>query len=123
MESLAAARPRIYSNQLMTRANEVWRYSGPEPDCYQVEQDRLFEAIRADRPYNEAERGAHGIMVGILGRMAIESGQLLTWEEGLASNLELAPGLEQMTLDSPPPVRPDAEGRYPLARPGETRAL
>jgi predicted dehydrogenase len=123
MESLAAARPRIYSNQVMTRANEVWRYSGPEPDCYQVEQDRLFEAIRADRPYNEAERGAHGIMVGILGRMAIESGQLLTWEEGLASNLELAPGLENMTLDSPPPVLPDAEGRYPLARPGETKAL
>lgn len=123
MESLAAARPRIYSTQVMIRENEVWRYRGPEPDCYQVEQDRLFEAIRDDRAYNEAERGALSIMVGILGRMAIESGQLLTWEEGLASNLELAPGLEQMTLDSPPPVLPDAAGRYPLARPGETPAL
>lgn len=123
MESLAAARPRIYANHVMTPAHEVWRYSGPEPDCYQIEQDRFFAAIREDQPYNEAERGALSNMVGILGRMAIESGRLLTWEEAMASELELAPGIEQMTLDSPAPVLPDAEGRYPLARPGETRAL
>jgi predicted dehydrogenase len=118
MESLAAAKPRIYRGQLRTRAEEVWRYTGPEPNCYQVEHDLLFDAIRNDEPYNEAERGAMGIMVGVMGRMAIESGQLLTWDEAMASNVELAPGLENMTLDSPPPVQADAEGRYPLARPG-----
>lgn len=123
MESLAAAKPRLYRNQVMTRANEIWRYAGSEPNCYQIEHDLLFDAIRNDRPYNEAERGAMGIMVGVLGRMAIESGRLLTWEEAMASDLELAPGLAQMTLDSPPPVAPDAHGRYPLAQPGITRAL
>ena len=123
MESLAAARPRLYSNQVMVRANETWRYSGPEPDCYQVEHDLLFDAIRNDKPYNEAERGAMGIMVGVLGRMAVESGQLLAWEDAMASTVELAPGLDQMTLDSKPPVSPDAEGRYPLARPGETKVV
>jgi predicted dehydrogenase len=123
MESLAAAKPRLYSNQVMTRANEVWRYAGPEPDCYQVEHDLLFDAIRNDKPYNEAGRGAMGIMVGVLGRMAVESGQLLTWEEAMSSNLELAPGLEQMTLESKAPVQPDAQGRYPLAVPGTTKAL
>lgn len=123
MDSLAAARPRIYSNQVMTRANEVWRYTGPEPDCYQVEHDKLFAAIRNNQPYNEAERGAQGIMVGILGRMAVDSGQFLTWEDALASNLELAPGIETMTLDSKPPVQADAQGRYPLALPGQTKVL
>jgi len=123
MESLAAAKPRIYQNQVMTRANEVWRYAGPEPNCYQIEHDLLFDAIRSNKPYNEAERGAMGIMVGVLGRMAIESGQLLTWEDAMASEFELAPGLAQMTLDSPPPVKPDAQGRYPLAQPGITKAL
>jgi predicted dehydrogenase len=123
MESLAAARPRIYRSQAMTRVNEVWRYAGPEPNCYQIEHDRLFDAIRNDKPYNEAERGAYGIMVGVLGRMAVESGKLLAWDEALASTVELAPGLEQLTMDSPAPVRPDAQGRYPLAQPGITQVL
>ncbi len=123
MESLAAARPRIYSNQVMTRANEVWRYNGPEPDCYQVEQDRFFEAIRKDLPYNEAERGARRSWWVSSGGWRSNPAKWLTWEEALASDLELAPGLEHLTLDSPPPVLPDAERRYPLARPGKTRAL
>ncbi len=123
MESLAAARPRIYRSQSMTKAEEVWSYRGPEPNSYQVELDLLFDAIRQDKPYNEAERGAKSILVGIMGRMAVESGRLLTWDEALASNVELAPGLEKLTLNSPPPVRPDAAGRYPLAQPGISQVL
>jgi hypothetical protein len=62
-------------------------------------------------------------MTGILGRMAAESGQLLTWEKALASNRVLAPGLEDFTMDSPAPVQPDAQGRYPVAMPGKTEVL
>ena len=38
-------------------------------------------------------------MTGILGRMAAESGKEVTWDEAMASNLELAPGLDQYTMD------------------------
>ena len=62
-------------------------------------------------------------MTGILGRMAAESGQEVTWEEAMASNLELAPGLENLTIDSPAPMMPDAQGRYPVAMPGFTKAF
>ena len=48
---------------------------------------------------------------------------MVTWEESLASNLELAPGLDQYTMDSEPPVKPDAQGRYPIAVPGVTEVL
>jgi hypothetical protein len=58
-----------------------------------------------------------------MGRMACESGRLITWEEALQSNLELAPGLEHYTADSNPPPLPDANGRYPVAMPGQTAAL
>ena len=34
-----------------------------------------------------------------------------------------APGLGSYTMDSDPPVRPDAQGRYPVAMPGKTRVL
>ena len=62
-------------------------------------------------------------MIGILGRMAAESGKQSTWDEAMASNLELAPGLDQFTMESNPPVMPDAQGRYPIAMPGTTKVL
>lgn len=123
MESLAAAKPRIYRNHLQLPQNETWRYTGPEPDPYQVEFDLFFDAIRTDKPYNETERCAQAVLVSIMGRMAAESGQLVTYEQAMASDLELAPGLENYKIDSPPPVQPDAQGRYPIAMPGITKAF
>jgi hypothetical protein len=38
----------------------------------------------------------------------------------MASNVSLAPNLEKLTWDGDAPVMPDANGRYPLATPGET---
>ena len=55
--------------------------------------------------------------------MAAESGQEITWEQALASDLVLAPGLEDFTLDAAPPVVPDAQGHYPVAMPGRSKAL
>ncbi len=124
MENLAAAKSRIYRNQIMTPDNIVWRYQGPTVDPYQREHDLLFEAIRNDKPYNETERAARACMVSIMGRMAAESGAMISYEEALASNLELAPGLGQITsLDSQAPVLPDAQGRYPVPVPGRTKVL
>jgi len=116
--------PRIYQGHQQTPENLIWQYKGPGCDAYQVEHDLLFEAIRQDKPYNETERCAYGAMTGILGRMAAESGKMLTWEQALASNVELAPGLDQITsLDAPAPVMPDAQGRYPVAMPGFTKVI
>jgi hypothetical protein len=92
-------------------------------DAYQHEHDLLFDAIRNNKPYNEAERSAYGAMVGILGRMAAESGKMITWEQAMASNIELAPSLDNYTMDSDPPVKPDAQGNYPIAMPGITKVL
>jgi len=115
--------PRIFKGHQQTSANVIWQYEGPRCDAYQHEHDLLFDAIRNDKPYNEAERSAYGAMTGILGRMAAESGKLITWEQALASNIELAPGLDNYTMDSEPPVKPDAQGGYPIAMPGITKVL
>jgi hypothetical protein len=39
--------------------------------------------------------------------MAAESDKLITWDEALHSNIEPAPGLDKLTMQSPPPVKPD----------------
>ncbi|MFQ6130419.1 MAG: Gfo/Idh/MocA family protein [Armatimonadota bacterium] len=115
--------PRIYKGHKQTRENLIWQHEGPRPSPYDVEHEVLFRAIREDTPHNETERCAYAAMTGILGRMAAESGQEVTWEEALASDLVLAPGLDDFTMDSDAPVMPDAEGRYPVAMPGVTKAF
>lgn len=111
-------KPRLFKGHKQTAANLVWEYAGPPCDQYQREHDLLFEAIRNDRPYNETERSAKSCLTAIMGRMACESGRLITWDEALASNVELAPGLDQISsLDAPPPVAPDPHGHYPIATP------
>lgn len=115
--------PRLYRGHKQTPENLVWQHKGPPCNHYQREHDLLFDAIRQDRPYNETERCAKAAMTGILGRMAVESGKQVAWDDAMASNLELAPGLDRMTMDSPAPVQPDAAGRYPVAMPGMTRTL
>jgi predicted dehydrogenase len=112
--------PRLFKGWNQTSENLIWRYKGPKCDKYQYEHDLLFDAIRNDKPYNEAERCAKTSLTCIMGRMACESGKKVTWEEALASNIELAPGLENCTWDGNAPVMPDANGQYPIAMPGQT---
>jgi len=100
-----------------------WRYpgKGKTKDPYQQEHDDLFDAIRNDKSYNEAESGALSTMTGILGRMATYSGQQIEWEDAFNSKLELVPS--ECSWNSKPPVLPNAEGWYPVAVPGKTVAV
>lgn len=118
--------PFIYQGHIPTPDNVIWRYRGPAHDQYQHEHDLLFDAIRNDKPYNEAERCAQGCLTAIMGRMACESGQEVTREAALNSTVELAPGLEQIkSFEDPAPASatPDTQGNYPIAMPGTTVAL
>lgn len=55
-----------------------------------------------------------------MGRIAAESGKMVTSDEALQFRIELAPRLVTMTTNSPPLVKPDAKGHYPVAMPGLT---
>ena len=124
MENLGAAKSRIYKGHSQTPENLVWRYQGAAVDPYQIEHDLLFAAIRNDQPYNETERAAKACLVSIMGRMAAESGLVINYDEALASNLELAPGLDKIvSLDDPAPLMPDSSGKYPVPVPGRTKVL
>jgi predicted dehydrogenase len=115
--------PYIYKGWKDEPASRQWAYKGPGCNAYQVEHDLLHEAIRLDKPYNETERCAYAALVGIMGRMACESGKYVTWEQALNSEVELAPGLDALKMDGPAPVKPDEKGQYPVAMPGVTQAF
>lgn len=112
------AKPRIYPEHQRDGVEPIWQGEGSYGSAYQKEHDLLFDAIRKDVPFNESRRSAYAAMTGILGRMAAETGQMITWEDALASDVELAPGLDTMTMQSEAPVKPDADGNYPIAMPG-----
>jgi predicted dehydrogenase len=116
--------PKIYRGWKPARENIIWQSKGKLEVAYQREHDLLLDAIRQNKPYNETHRCAMATMTGILGRMAAESGQEISWDEALRSDRQLAPGLETIaSLDHPAPVLPDAQGRYPIAMPGVTKVL
>jgi predicted dehydrogenase len=110
----------IYSSQKPERNKQVWQ-SERKPDDrgpYDNEWDDLVEAIRNDKPYNEVPRGVHATVASSMGRMAAHTGQEITFEEMLNHEDVYAPGVENFTMDSPPPLKSDADGKYPVPEPG-----
>jgi len=109
-----------YKGQNPTRSNLLWQSEvrREERNPYQNEWNDLVDAIRIDKPYNETERGVRTSLVTSLGRMAAHTGQEITYDEILNCDHEMAPGLDKLTMDSPAPLRSDADGRYPVPQPG-----
>ena len=93
-----------------------------DPNPYQVEHTELFAAVaNGEYKYADAENGAKATLTAIMGRMATYSGQVVTWDDALNSNVDLSP--KTYAWDADPPVLPDADGRYPIAVPGVTRTV
>lgn len=101
----------------------AWRYKkeGESNDGWQLEHYSLFEAIRKDLPFNEAENGAKSTLTAIMGRMATYSGKVIEWEKALNSTLDLMP--KTFAWDAQPQVVPGPDGLYPVAMPGKTIAI
>ncbi|QEH33052.1 Inositol 2-dehydrogenase/D-chiro-inositol 3-dehydrogenase [Aquisphaera giovannonii] len=112
------AKCRIYKGHNFAKGDLTWAFPQPEPNPYQLEWDHLVAAIREDKPYNEARRGAEASLVQIMGRMACHTGQVVTWDQALNASQEFAPGLDRLTMASEAPVHPGKDGRYPTPQPG-----
>jgi predicted dehydrogenase len=113
----------IYTGQSPESGKRIWQSDVPENerDPYLNEWNDLMEAIRNDKPYNEAKYGVQASLVTSMGRMAAHSGQEITYEQMLNHDHEYAPGVDKLTMDSAPPLRADAEGRYPAPMPGKIK--
>jgi hypothetical protein len=100
------------------KGKNAWKFSGPhEASPWQLEHFPFFDAIRNDKPYNEAEYGAKSTMTAILGRMATYSGKEVMWQKALASKLVLAP--DTFAWDAKPKPEVGANGLYPMPIPGD----
>jgi len=114
------SKARIYKGHNIDKDALAWAFPQPETkNPYQVEWDRLVLAIREDRPHNEVKRGAEASLVTAMGRMAAHTGQIVTFEDALNHEHDLAGGVDSLSANSPPPVRA-VDGKYPVPQPGVT---
>ena len=109
---------RTYKGHKMEKADLIWAFPQPEQSPYQLEWDDLIDAIREDKPYNEAERGAIASLVSSMGRMAAHTGQIITYDQVLNCPQEFAPDVDKLTMTSAAPLQAGADGKYPVPQPG-----
>ncbi len=117
--SIHAATVRTYRDQRIRRDNLDWEAPREEVTAWQAQWQDFLEAIRLNKPMNQARRAALSNLAAILGRAAIHMGRVITWEEAMASNFQFCPSLDTLEHASEPPVHADAQGRYPVPIPGQ----
>jgi len=99
----------------------LWKFDGPRTNPYQVEHDELHDAIRTDKPLNNAFYGVTASFAAVLGRLATYSGRQQDYAQALAMDYRLMP--ENLGWESTPPVLPDQEGKYQVPMPGSFKVV
>ncbi|MEA2063944.1 MAG: Gfo/Idh/MocA family oxidoreductase, partial [Gemmatimonadota bacterium] len=96
------------------RGENRWRYRGERANSSVYEHQELIESIRKGQARNDAlDFGAHSTLTAIMGRESAYTGQEVTWEEMLSSDLDLFP--KSTALGFAP--------KRPVAIPGQPRPL
>jgi myo-inositol 2-dehydrogenase / D-chiro-inositol 1-dehydrogenase len=99
------------------KGNVLWRNRDKgDPNPYQVEHDELHDAIRNNKPLNNAVYGATSSFTACLGRYATYTGKEVKWADALKANIRTMP--ENFSWDAKAPVQPDEKGAYALPMPG-----
>lgn len=121
MATLGEPRPQIYRGHKMTQDNLLWEFAGRDPNPYVVEWQRLLDAIRQDKPHNEARRAGEAEVAALMGRMATHSGQLITWDQAMNSQFQFVADIDRMTFETPAPIHAGPDGLYAPPQPGITK--
>ncbi len=109
------------AGEIQSKGKNLYKFDKKsENNPYQSEHDELFAAIaKGEYKFDDTENGAKATLTSIMGRMATYSGQVMEWDKVLNSGLSIMPA--KFAWDAEPPVKPDANGFYPVATPGVTK--
>jgi predicted dehydrogenase len=121
MATLAEPKPRIFKSHNMVDEDLVWAYGQPDANPYVEEWQLLLDAIREDKPHNEARRAGEADVAALMGRMAAHTGQYVTWEQALGSTFQFVADIDHMNFDTPAPLHEGPDGLYAAPQPGLTR--
>ena len=115
--------PHIFKGYREATDEIVWAPKSEPNDSYQTEHCILQDWILNDKPIEEdISFCIKSNMMSIMGRMAMESGQAISYDTAMNSTYELCPNLDNLDFygDSPY-IMPDENGNYPCPKPGITK--
>ena len=99
----------------------LWAFEGKAENPYQVEHNELHDAIRNDKPLNNAVYATEASFAAALGRLATYSGK--RWEYRKALEMDYRTMPENPTWDTIPPVLPDKDGNFPPPMPASYKVV
>jgi predicted dehydrogenase len=120
---LLGAKGRAYPLQMRIEGETNWQYTGPKANPYDLEHVELFKALRSGRTMNSGDYMVRSTLIALLGQFTCYTGKEVTWQQISASDFYYPPRPEDCRMDMEPPVKPDAEGIYPVFIPGVTKLL
>jgi predicted dehydrogenase len=98
-----------------------FEYQEKIPSPQKQEHKEFFAGIRSGRPINSGYHMAGSTMLAVLGQIVCYSGRQLSWKKAYASDFAFQP--KEASFATDPPVKPGADGLYPVAVPGKTRLV
>ena len=101
----------LYPGRSVIVGETEWSFDGPTPNPYVEEHRNLCASIRGNGPrLNEGRRVAESTLTAIMGRMSAYTGQDVTWEQAMNSQLDLTPPSYAFgAIDTPPVPRPGTD--------------
>ena len=117
--NIHAGTTRIYRDQRIAKDNIAWEAPKEKYSPWDAEWNVLLSNIRNDRPQNEVKRAALSNFADLMGRAALHSGKVITWDEMYNSNFQFVKHIDDMDYDTKPPVEAGPDGFYPVPIPGE----
>ena len=117
--NIHAATVQTYKDQRIQDDLISWKAAEEPCGPWDAEWHVFLDAIRNDKPHNEVERATLSNLVSVMGRAAVHSGKVITWEEMLQSRYLFCDYVDDFSYDAKAPVQADASGCYPAPVPGQ----
>ena len=125
-----AATVHMFKNQRIAtddgrllKDNISWTPAKDAHRPWQYEWNEFVKSIREDRPHNEIKRAVYSDYASLMGRAACHTGQMVTWDEMMASRFQFCDNLDELDYDSEPPVKADADGWFPVPEGGKWKEV
>ncbi len=118
-----AATVHIFNDQRIAADNIAW---SPEPDArspWDYQWVDFIDAIRNDKPFNQAKRAVYADYASLMGRAATHYNRIVTWDEVIDSQFQFCDYLDELDYDSPAPVQAGEDGYFPAPVAGEWQEL
>ena len=109
-----AATVHMFKDQRIDKGNIAWTPKKDAHSPWQYEWNHFIDSIRNDHPHNELRRAVYSDLTSLMGRAACHTNQIVTWDDMIKSRFQFCDYLDDLTYDSPVPVKADAEGWFPV---------